>query len=208
MGRNRFLGMKAQGAVRIGDFANLADGEVIVIGDQTYEWDDNAAVEAGNVLVDMTASGAGAILSLIDAINDNPPSIPVTAVVDPKDSLTARIYADGRGVAGNLEFTTDMADSDNVITGSDALAYGENGGNQIIHRGSYTVEAIDVSADNIMIETGLATPRFFQVDAFSSTGLQKSLTTLWTLDGTKLRGNFAGATDPVAGDVINWIAYE
>lgn len=208
MGRTRFLGQKAQGAIRVGDFANLVDGELIVIGDMRYEWDDNASVSGTSVTVTIGASDAASIVNLMAAINANPPSVPVEAVVDPKDAKTARLYANGRGAAGNLVFTTTMTDGDNVISGAGLLQYGENGGNQIIHRGSYVVTAIDVSSANIMIETGLATPRFFQVDALSSTGLQKSLTTLWTITGSRLRGDFDGATDPVAGDVINWQSHE
>ena len=44
MGRVTFRGLKAQGAVRIGANASLADGNVINIGNQVYEFDNNASV--------------------------------------------------------------------------------------------------------------------------------------------------------------------
>ena len=46
----------SEGAIRIADYANILDGEKIVIGNKTYEWDDDASVGAGNVLVTIGAS--------------------------------------------------------------------------------------------------------------------------------------------------------
>lgn len=210
MSRWKFFGLKSVGAIRVGDFANLLDGEVIVIGDKTYEWDNNAAVTAGHVLVTIGASDAACIVNLMAAINANKPSIPVSAVVDPKDAKTARIYADNRGAAGNIDFTTDMADAGNVIAAvDDLLANGENGGNQIRHRGVYVVTAIDILADNLMIETGLPNSiDWFSAEVRTTAGVPKAHTMELTASGTKIRGNFAGATDPVEGDVITWEAGE
>jgi hypothetical protein len=207
MARVRYLGGIAQGAVRIGDHANLADGETIEIGDKTYEWDNNASVGAGNVTVTIGADAAGDIVNLRNAINANKPSVPVTAAVDPIDTAVCRINADAQGSAGNLALATDMADADNIISGA-AMTGGENAGTQTVGRGAYTVTALDVAAGSILIPTGLATPRFFQLDARSSTGLEKAITSLSVIDGGDIKVDFDGATNPVAGDVIYWDAWE
>jgi hypothetical protein len=210
MGRWKFFGGKAVGAVSILDYANLVDGEVIVLGDKTYEWDNDNDVVAGNIKVTIGANNAACITNLIAAINANKPSKPCTAVVDPKTNTVARIFADNRGEAGEIAFTTDMSDSENTIAAvNNKLAYGENGGNELLHKGRYVVTAIDVLADNMMIETGLpSAPEDFLVQVRSAAGVLKAVTVEWTASGTKIRGNFAGATDPVAGDVVSWIAYQ
>lgn len=211
MGRIRFFGNKSKGSVRIADFASLLDTEVIVIGNKTFEWDDNAAVTAGNVLVTIGASDAISITNLRDAINANKPTPPVDAVVDPKDTKVLRIEATNRGAAGNMAFTTDMADADNIIAAvADKLDGGENGGQQTLHRDVYTVTALDVLADNIMIPTGIPnTPRFRQVEFLSAAGLQRNtVTALVTLVGKDLRIDFAGAVDLVAGDLVVWQVWE
>jgi len=212
MSRYKFFGGKAVGAIQIKDYANLVDNEVIVIGDKTYQWNDTEGdIDEGNVWLDRGAgitTNALAAAEVIAKINANKPTVPVTAVIDPKDTATVHIYADGRGAAGNLEFTTDMSDSGNTIAAeSDLLADGENGGNEILHRGNYTVTAIDVLADNIMIETSLpGTPTHVFVEVRGSTGIPKYHTAKVTVSGTKIRLNFDGATDPAADDVVTWMA--
>lgn len=203
----RFLGMVAIGAVRIGDHANLLDGETISIGDKTYEWDDNASVTTGNVAVTIGADAPADIVNLRNAINANKPSVPVTATVDPIDTATLRIAADAQGAAGNLALAETMSDADNVVSGP-AMTDGENAGTQTVSRGKYTVTAIDVSAGSIILPTALATPRFFQLDCRSATGLEKAITSLATIDGATLKIDFDGATNPVAGDVLYWDAWE
>ena len=215
MGRIRFDGNKGCGAVRIGDFANLLDGEQIIIGDpllggKVFEWDDDAAVEDGSIAVTIGGSGAACATALAAAINANPPTgVDITAYIDPKDTSVVRLEATDAGARGNLAFTHDMADAGNIISNDneDALVGGENGSTQKVARGTYIVTDLDVLADNIMIPTALQTPARLQIDVWSATGLQKALTTLWTISSNRIRGNFDGATDPVATDVIEWTAY-
>lgn len=214
MARVRFLGGTATGAVRIGDNVNLNDAEVISIGNvspggggQTYEWDSGGGVTAGNVAVVIGGSGAGSIVNLRDAINATPPVPGVTAFIDPNDTAVLRIEADDNGVLGNLAFVETMADADNTISGA-TLLDGENSLNQVVFRGTHIVTAEDVLAANIMISTGATTPRFRQVEVYSSTGLKKAVTSLITVSGTRLRLAFAGGTNPIAGDEVNWLVFE
>lgn len=212
MSRYKFFGAKAVGSIQIKDNANLADAEVIVLGDKTYEWNDTEGdVVEGRVWLDRTVgTDALAAAELITKINANPPTKSVTAVIDPKDNTTVRLYADARGAAGDIAFTTTMGDSNNIIAAvSNKLADGENGGNELLHRGEYTVTALDVLADNVMLETSLPNgPSFFMVQCRTSAGLIKAITALFTVSGTKIRCDFAGATDPAAGDTITWFAVE
>jgi uncharacterized protein involved in outer membrane biogenesis len=199
--------VKAVGAVRIGDHANLADGETIVIGDKTYEWDDNATVTPGNVGVTIGADAAGDIVNLKAAINANKPSVPVSGEIDPKDTAVLRLTADAQGSAGNLAMSKTMADADNIISGA-AMTGGENAGTQTVARGKYEVTALDILADNIVIDTALATPRFFQVDVRDTNGVEKAVTCKTSLSGSLLILDFDGATDPVATDEVFWDAWE
>lgn len=214
MGRVRYFGGAAQGAVRIGNNAGLVDAEVIVLGvvpgnGQRYEWDTPDGVVAGNIAVVIGANAAASIVNLITAINNNKPIPNVSAFVDPKDSAVCRIEADARGTLGNMIFTTDMVDGANVITGAGTLLNGENALNQVIARCEHTVDAIDVSAGNIMLSTGLpATPRFAQLELRTAAGARKVSDMLQTIEGTRVRLDFQAGTDPVAGDKIVLYAYE
>lgn len=208
MGRVRFWGVKAQGSIRIADFANILDGETIVIGNKTYEWDDDASVTPGRVAVTIGASDAACITNLIAAINANKPTPPVTAAVDSKDANTCRLTCDKVGTSGNMALTESTVDADAVVVSGATLVGGENGGSQRDARGQYTVTDIDVSADQLVIETGLQSPRFVEVQLRTSAGVPKAHTAEVTVSGSKIVLNFAGATDPAAGDVATWEAWE
>jgi len=172
-----------------------------------YEFDNNAVVTAGRIAVTIGATPALTAAALIAAINANKPTPAVTAYVDPIDTSTVRLSADNRGAGGNHALAETMAGAGNDASAA-AMTGGENGGTQTQHRGEYVVTALDVAAGSCMIETGLTSPRFRQVDAYSATGLQKGLTTLSTIDGTRIKLDFDGATNPVAGDIISWSAWE
>lgn len=213
MGRVKFLGLRAVGAIRLN--ANPADAETVTIGPvpavggvngKRFEFDNNAAVTAGNVSVTIGGSAALSAVALRDKINANKPTpVGVTAEIDPVDPSTVRLYADGPGAGGNLALADTGASID--ISGA-VMTGGESSGNQTLHRGEHVVTALDVAAGNIMIDTGLSGPRFKQVDVFSAAGLQKALTSLVNFNGPKLQIDFDGATNPVAGDVVSWAAYE
>jgi hypothetical protein len=213
MGRVKFLGLRAVGAIRLN--ANPADGETVTIGPvpavggvtgKRFEFDNNAAVTAGNILVTIGGSAALSAIALRDKINTNKPTpVGITAEIDPVDTSTVRLYADAPGAGGNLA----LADTGAAIDVSSAvMTGGEGSGNQTLHRGEHVVTALDVAAGNVMIDTGLSGPRFPQVDCFSAAGLQKALTSLVIVVGSKIQLDFDGATNPVAGDKISWGAYE
>ena len=205
--RIQYLGNKAYGSVRVGDHANLNDAELLTIGDKVYEVESGGGVGPGRVSVAKGASAAAFIAALVTAINNNKPSIPVSAYIDPTDTAVCRIEADNRGALGNMVFTETFADADNVITGSGTLEYGENATLQTYARGEHTVTALDVSAGNIMIATGLAGPRFFSIAARSSAGAPKAINGNQTVDGSRLK-IAQGGTTYVAGDKITWEAWE
>jgi hypothetical protein len=212
MGRQRFFGNKAHGVIYISGTTayDIADGEVIVIGDKTYEWDvAGDGVTAGNVQVDISGdtSAADAIATLVGVINANKPSIPVTAAIHPGFADCAKVIADNRGAAGNLVFTTTMATGTSSITGSGNLQYGENGGSQIEARGTYTVEAEDVLATTICIDTGLASPRFADL-TIRTAGVDLAWDGALTIVGAEIRLDQAGSNDWSAADVITWTAWE
>lgn len=213
MGRVKFLGLKAVGAIRLP--ANPTDGETVAVGPvpavggvvgQRFEFDNNALVTVGNQLVTIGGSAALSAIALRDKINAFPPSpVAVVAEIDPIDTAVVRLYASQPGAAGNLALVKVGA---NIAVSDVAMTGGENSGNQTLHRGEYVVTALDVLAGNCMIDTGLSGPRFLQVDCFTVTGLQKLLTSLTTFSGARIQLDFDGATNPVAGDKISWAAYE
>jgi hypothetical protein len=205
MGRQKFEGVKAMGAVRLA--VNPADTETVTIGNKVYEFDNNAAVTAGRVSVTIGGSAAATAANLITAINANKPTPGVTAYADPIDNLTVRLEADAVGSDGNMALAETMAGAGNEVSAAN-MTGGENAVNQVEARGEHVVTALDVAAGCIMISTGLSTPRFRQIDCWSSTGLQKALTSLCTFDGSRIKIDFDGATNPVAGDLVSWAAWE
>ncbi len=211
MGEMVFPGSKAHGAWRCGDHANLADGDLIVIGNKTYEIDNNAAVGAGHVPVTKGGSAAADATALAAAINGTPPtpgtlSAPVVAYVDPIDTAVVRIEAVNAGLAGNMTFTTTMGDSDNIIDAVGGLMVG-GAAASLRHEASdrYLVTALDVLAGCIMIPTPLTAPKLLSLECYSATGLKKAITSLVTISTTRIKIDTDGATNPAEGDYIAWI---
>src|SRR5687768_1378332 len=146
MGLYLYNGSKAYGATRIGSHGNLLDGEIITIGNKIFEWDDDAAVTPGRILVDIGANAIAAIANLVAAVNLNKPERPVTAHVDPLDTAVARIIADDVGARGNMVFTTTMAHASNIIDAvAGLLKGGEDAITQTLHRNTHIVTALDVA---------------------------------------------------------------
>ncbi len=213
MGRVKFLGLRSIGAIRLN--ANPADGETARIGPvpavggvtgKRFEFDNNAAVTAGNIAVTIGGSAALSAIALRDAINANPPTpVGVVAEIDPVDTSVVRLYATAPGAGGNLELAVTGA---NLAASGAAMVGGEGSGNQTLHRGEYVVTALDVAAGNIMIDTGLSGPRFPQVDVLDAADVPKYITSKVKITGSKLQIDFDGATNPAAGDRISWAAYE
>ena len=213
MGRVRFFGGKAQGAIRLA--LNPADTETVTIGtpasgdEKVFEFDNNATVTPGNVTVTIGGSAALTAVALRDAINANPTIPPVVAFLDPKDVLVVRLAASFRGASGNHPLAETMAGGGNEVSAA-AMTGGENGGSQIVHRGEYAVTAMDVVADQIVIETGVpVTARFVEIEIRDATGLVKAHTALITvISNNRISINFAGLVDPAATDLITWQAWE
>jgi hypothetical protein len=204
VGRQRYLGAKAQGLIQFGS-NTLVDGETITVGNKVFEWDNNAAVTAGRVLVTIGGSAALSAAALLAAINANKPTPGVTAVLDTKSNVTVRLYADARGVAGNMTVSETITAADITV---ESLVSGEAGGTQTEARGAYTVTDEDVVADNIEIDTGLTSPRFVQVEIRSAAGVPIAHTAEVTVTSGRIRLNFAGAVDPAAGHVVSWSCWE
>lgn len=207
MGRIRYLGNVAQGSIHLAN-NTIVDGDYFTIGSKVYEFDDNAAVTAGRVLITIGGSAAATVTAMVAAINANKPSVPVTASVDPVSTSCCRLKADNRGSAGNIALTENVADAGFTVSGA-TLVGGENGGTQTEARGEYTVTAIDVLATSVVIETGLVSPRFPKLYTRKADGtFFETSTGVISISGSQIRHDFTGATDLEAGDKISWEAYE
>lgn len=205
-GRLKFKGNKATGSIHLS--GQPADTGIVTIGDKVYEFDSNATVTAGRITVTIGGSAALTAAALIAAINANKPTIPVTASADPVDASGSRVIltADRVGSNGNMVLTE--AATNLTVSGAGTMLGGENGAIQTPARGSYIVEDEDILADCIKIPTGLTSPRFPTVQCLTTAGLVKVPTWLLTISGEFILLTFAGATDPVATDVITWEAWE
>lgn len=211
MGRLTDFGNKSYGAVRIGDWANLLDGEKIIIArtgegafSKEFTWDDDAAVGAGEILVDMGADAEEAIDNLKTAINAQLPAL-LLCYVDPVDPAVLRIEGVAEGDAGNLDFTTDMSDPQNIIAAiDDALAGGAKAFNIGRAGAEYVVTALDVLAQNVMIPTPFQAPVSPRVFVRTSADVPKYITDKVKTNGTRLQIEKNGATNLAEGDKVDW----
>jgi hypothetical protein len=214
MGRVTDAGNKSYGAVRIGDWANLNDGEKITISrtgegalEKVFEFDDDAAVADGSILVDLGADAEEAIENLKDAINAQLPSL-LFAYVDPVDVNTCRIEGLEAGDAGNLDFTHDMTDPQNIIAAiDDALAGGAKAFNLGRAAGEYIVTALDVLAENVMIPLPFQAPVSPRVFVRSSADVPKYISDKVKITSTRLQIEKNGATNLAEGDKVDWEVY-
>lgn len=220
MARNRFLGIPSLGAIFFSEnaaVADVVDGEVIVIDDKTYEFDDDASVGAGNVSVDISDTPTSAVLAtrLVAAIGANQPTVPITAYVDPSPPVnTAGVHleAGDAGAAGNVTFTTTMATGTSAIASvDDKIVQGENAGTQTEHRGVYIVHAVDVLLEKVIIPTGLQTvkPNQYEVHARTSVGANIAFTDQATIiNNNRIMIAKTGGTNLAAGDIVIWNTWE
>ena len=121
----------------------VSDGEIVTIGNDTYEFDTDASVTEGNILVDVStgATAPDAITALIAAITASGTE-PITATDG--DGDTVDIVADVKGALANgIATTTDCvngsfgaANLEGGIDGTVALA------NEIAADSSYLYYAI------------------------------------------------------------------
>lgn len=206
MGKERFLGQKAQGLIRIGG-TTILDGETATIGGKVYEFDTPDGVAAGHVAVSIASgTAAGIAAALIAAINANKPTPGITAVVDPLDTAKIRLIADARGTAGNMAISDTVADGPS-LTHHD-LINGEAGGTQTEARGDYTVLADDLAGTkSVVVDTGLTSPRFVLAQVRRA-GVLVAFDGALTISGSKLCWADAGSVHLAAGDVITWLCWE
>lgn len=197
-----FPGQNAGGVVDFGGAAEAAstvtiDGTVYTEAD-TEDF-ENGKFTNGASAADSATSFAGAVNG--DTREGNPD---VTAFVsDAGDSVV--IVANKAGTEGNLALTTDS--STNVTV--EDLHDGKGSARKKIIAGNYTVTDQDVLADEVNIGLPFA-PSGFLVNVRTSTGLIDAVTVLATIETSpnRLLINFAGATDPVAGDIVHFVAFE
>jgi hypothetical protein len=210
MGRVYFDKAKGQGAVRIGAYASLVDGNHIHIDDKIYEFDNNASVTEGAIAVTIGGSNTATALALKNAINANPPTHAVVAAIDSVDDSVVNLTATYGGPAGNVALSATMTGASNIVSGA-ALTGGESDGNQKLARGTYEVTALDVAAGRVLIETSRSGPRFKQLDFCAAGGTPLYVTGQVTIAGGKLLYTFddgSGGVNPEAGDTVDWQVYE
>lgn len=194
-----------QNAVGVVDFNGTAEaGMVITINGVEYTEADTADADSG--IWTNGASAANSATSFAAAVNgDTREDSPrITAVVSTVgDSVF--LIADEPGTEFNYTVTTDSAANCTV----ENMKSGRDPGRKKIVAGNYTVTAQDVLADQVVIALPFA-PSGFIVNARTSAGVIDAVTVEATLETTpnRLLINFAGATDPVAGDIIHYVVFE
>lgn len=204
MGKQRFLGAKAQSVIQFGS-NTLVDEETITILGKVYEFDDDDAVIAGHVKVTIGGTAALSAAALLAAINANKPTPGVTASLDPLDNTKVRLTADARGTAGNGAVTETVADAG--VTVHDLIG-GEAGATQTESRGAYTVLQDDIDGvKSIEVDSSLTSPRFCIYQVLRA-GVALAYDGAFTISSSKLRWAQAGSTDMAAGDIITWHAWE
>lgn len=212
MGRQRYFGNRAHGVIIIEETAAVADvvdGEVIVLGNKTFEFDDDASVTGSNILVDMSGSPTAQAVraTLLALINANKGTIPVSAVVghtEPANTGVIILEADAEGDAGLIVFTTTMATGApaSSIDGTGLLQGGENGSSQKEWRHCRAVEAEDVTAAGMQFDTGLDSPRFATAQFRTAAGAIIAWDGLLTVVGREVRLDNSGSVDFAATDVV------
>lgn len=194
-----------QNAVGVVDFGGAAEaGATVTIGGTVYTEADTEDFENG--IFTNGANAAASATSFASAVNDdtregNPE---ITAFVsDAGDSVV--LIADNPGTAGNLAVSTDSATNVTVEDMHD----GKEPGRKKIAVGDYTVTAQDVLADEINIGLPFVASGAI-VNLRTSTGETDAATFLATTETSpnRLQLNFGGATDPVAGDIVHYVAFE
>jgi len=172
-------------------------GMTITVGGTVYTEADTAV--ATNGVFTNGASAADSATSLVAAINGDTrfDSVPITAVISAVgDSVF--LIADEAGTAGNMTVTTTSASACTV----GSMVGGSEGRHQV-YLGRHVVTAQDILADQIVIPVPFA-PAGAEVTCRTTAGLLKAATYLVTTAASPNRVvvTFAGATDPIATDVL------
>lgn len=184
--------------------SNVADGETVTIAGEVYEIDNNAAITAGNILVDcsggLTPVLAGA--SLVAAINANT-KLKITAKAISANEI---LIASRTGKAGRqLACTETLAGANNAWAA--ALMYG----------GSDVFKAMQIQSRAVnATEVALAAMRFAftfnpvsaLVQVRTAAGAPKAWGGTTTLTGDRVDLANTGSTDLAATDVVTVFAGE
>jgi hypothetical protein len=172
-----------------------------------YEFRTSGSAGAGHVQVNVGMDGPATALALQAAIVANPPTPQIDAYIDAIDSKVVRLEAHDYGTAGNVAFSASLTGGTNIIDQTSGFMLGgEAGSLKHLDSGRYTVTALDVAATAIMIPTKLTTPKILSIQVFDATGVLKAATTKWTQSTTRIKGEFAGGTNPAATDIVCWSA--
>lgn len=204
-----FATIEHQGVCAVGvvDFSAASEAAVtITIGGVAYLEADTA--DAPNGVWTNGASAADSATSFAAAVNGDTRAagvaLGITAVVSSEgDSVV--LCADAVGTAGNYAVSEDSATNVTV----ENMHGGEAAGLKKVARIKYTVTAQDVKADEVNIPLDF-TPSVVVAYHVDTNGAENTHTANTTVESspTRVRVNFAGATDLVAGDVLYVIAYQ
>jgi len=194
-----------QNAVGVVDFNGTGEaGMKITVNGVDYQEADTADAEDG--VWTNGASAANSATSFAAAVNGDTRATknPIKAVVSTAgDSVF--LIADYPGTEYNYTVSETSASNCTV----ENMKSGRNPGRKKIVAGNYTVTAQDVLADQIVIALPFA-PTGQIVTGRTSAGVLDG----WTVEATiqanpnRLLLNFAGATDPVAGDIVHYVVFE
>lgn len=196
-----FEGARAVGVI---DFGGAGEAGMKITIDGVDFTEANTADAAGGVWTN-GASAADSATSLAAAINgDGRGTKPkVTAFVSAEGNSVV-VAANEVGTVGNLTVTTDSVANCTV----ESLHDGIDAQRAQIAGGNYVVTAQDILADEINIVLPFESTGFV-ANVRDTAGAIDAVTVNATVqtNPARLRLAFAGLTDPMAGDIIHWMAW-
>lgn len=199
-----FPGHRAVGVI---DFNGAGEAAMkVTIDGVDYQEADTA--DAPNGVWTNGASAADSATSLAAAINgDTRATAPAVSAVVSDDGDSVIVVADEPGTDGNLAVTTDSASNctvENLHGGRDAF-------NREMASVAHTVTAQEVLADEVNVPVPFV-PSNFHATVRDTNGAWKATEPTFeaTIESSpdRVRLNFAGATDLVAGDVVHITIFE
>lgn len=198
-------GVRAVGVIDFSDVGTA--GKAIVIGGVSYTEADTA--DAANGVWTNGASAANSATSLAAAINgDTRPGKPKVSAVVSAAGDSVIVVADEVGSA--YEYTIALGSGMLTATVED-MHDSQKDGRRMLWTVEYTVTAQDVLADEINIPLPYA-PDGWSLIFYNASGTilatQPTATTTVESSPTRIRINFAGATDPAATNVAKLIAWK
>jgi hypothetical protein len=179
--------------------ANVADGETVVIGNDVFEFDNNATFTAGRIQVAIGGlTPAVATPALVAAINNYSTHRLLAVQISVNEVLV--VSRDDNAACGALACSETMAGANNQW--ANATFYtGSNGGTN--------VNMMQARAANAQ-EVALGTAHFWfpftvasvQVQVRTAAGVAKAWDGAVTINGQRVTLDNAGATDWAAGDIL------